>query len=188
MNWIDLIIVIVIIVAIIRGFTDGLIKEVAALAALILGIWGAVKFSSFTAVKLYEWFDMTGQFVGVLAFIITFGVIMIIIHFVGIIVHRIMEAASLGFANRLLGMLFGFLKSVLIMSVIFVILNALDSMKSFLPKKTISNSRFYIPISDVAPMIFPVLGEGSYKRSFDRFTPPPEEKPKKERDPSELSI
>ncbi|NLA49331.1 MAG: CvpA family protein [Bacteroidales bacterium] len=188
MNWIDLIIVIVIIIAIIRGFTDGLIKEVTALAALILGIWGAVRFSSFTAGKLYEWFDMTGQFVGIMAFLITFGVIMIIIHFIGIIVDKIMDAVSLGFVNRLLGMLFGFLKSVLIMSVIFVILNAIDGIKSFLPKQTIANSRFYIPIADVAPMIFPVLGEGSYKRSFDRFKKTPDERSEPERNPAELSV
>jgi len=55
MNWIDLIIVVILIIAVIRGFTDGLVREVAALAALILGIWGAIKFSSFTAGKLYEW-------------------------------------------------------------------------------------------------------------------------------------
>ena len=29
------------------GFINGFVKEVASLAALILGIWGAIKFSSF---------------------------------------------------------------------------------------------------------------------------------------------
>ncbi len=134
MNWIDLIIVVILIIATVRGFTDGFVREVASLAALILGIWGAIKFSSFTAGKLYEWFDMTGQYVGIIAFLITFGVIVVIIHFIGIIADKIVDAVSLGFLNRILGMVFGLFKSVLILSVFFVILNAIDERRPFLPK------------------------------------------------------
>ena len=61
MNWIDTIIVIILLLALVMGFINGLVKEVASLAALILGIWGAIRFSSFTAAKLYDYFDMTGQ-------------------------------------------------------------------------------------------------------------------------------
>ncbi len=78
MNWIDLIIVVLLILSIVSGFTNGLVKEVASLAGLILGIWGAIKFSFYTADKLYEWFDMTGQFVGIIAFLVTFGIIVVI--------------------------------------------------------------------------------------------------------------
>lgn len=180
MNWIDLIIVILLIFAILRGFTDGLIKEVAALAALILGIWGAIKFSSFTAGKLYEWFDMSGQFVGIIAFLITFGVIVVIIHFIGVIVDKIIGSVSLSFMNRLLGMLFGLIKSALILSVFFVILNAIDARRPFLPKETIERSKFYNPIADLAPAIFPVIGEGGYNRSFDRFKKKPGEEKKQD--------
>jgi membrane protein required for colicin V production len=194
MNWIDLIIVVILIIAIIRGFTDGLVREVAALAALIFGIWGAIKFSSFTAGKLYEWFDMSGQYVGIIAFLITFGVIVIIIHFIGIIADKIIDAASIGFLNRLLGMVFGLFKSVLILSVFFVILNAIDSRRPFLPEAAIEQSKFYNPIADIAPAIFPVIGEGGYNRSFERFRKKPDEerkpgKPKNpDTEPVEISI
>ena len=188
MNWIDLIIVVILIIAIIRGFTDGLVREVAALAALIFGIWGAIKFSSFTAGKLYEWFDMSGQYVGIIAFLITFGVIVIIIHFIGIIADKIIDAASIGFLNRLLGMVFGLFKSVLILSVFFVILNAIDARRPFLPKDAIEQSRFYNPVADIAPAIFPVIGEGGYNRSFERFKKKSDEEKEPERNPSEVSI
>ena len=77
---------------------------------LILGIWGAIKFSAFTAEKLYDYFDMTGQYVGIIAFIITFGIIVVVIHFIGIMADKIVDAVSLGFVNRLLGIVFGLLK------------------------------------------------------------------------------
>jgi membrane protein required for colicin V production len=174
MNWIDAIIVIILILSLVTGFTNGFVKEVASLAALILGIWGAIKFSALTAEKLYDYFDMTGRYVGVIAFIVTFGVIVVIIHFIGILVDKIINAASLGFVNRLLGIVFGLIKSVLIMSVFFSVLNAIDARNPFLPKTTIEQSKFYSPISDIAPAIFPIIGEGGFTRSFDRFKKKPE--------------
>ncbi len=175
MNWLDALIVVILILSLVMGFINGLVKEVASLAALVLGIWGAIKFSSFTAAKLYDYFDMTGRYVGIIAFIITFALIVVVIHFIGILADKIVNMASLGFINRILGIVFGLLKSVLIMSVCFSILNAIDAKKPFLPKKTLEESRLYHPISDIAPAIFPIIGEGGFNNSFDRFKKKPEE-------------
>ncbi len=174
MNWIDLIIVVVLILSVVMGFINGLVREVASLAALILGIWGAIRFSGFTAEKLYDYFDMTGQYVGIIAFLITFGVIVVVIHFIGILADKIITAVALGFVNRILGMAFGLLKAVLIMSVFFVVLNGIDARRHFLPRETIQKSYFYNPISDIAPVLFPIIGEGGFYRSFDRFKKKPE--------------
>jgi membrane protein required for colicin V production len=177
MNWIDAVIVIVLILSMAGGFINGLVKEIASLAALILGIWGAIKFSTFTAGKLYDYFDMTGQFVGIIAFIITFGIIVVVIHFIGIIADKIINSISLGFVNRLLGIAFGLIKTVIIMSVFFVVLNVIDSKRPFLPREKIESSVFYNPISDIAPAIFPIIGEGSFNKSFDRFKKKPDDTP-----------
>ena len=173
MNWIDATIVVILILSMVMGFINGFVKEVASLAALILGIWGAIKFSTFTAAKLYDYFDMTGKYVGVIAFVVTFMLIVVIIHFVGILADKVVNAVSLSFINRVLGIAFGLLKSVLIMSVFFVILNVIDAQKPFLPKDKIEKSIFYNPISDIAPTIFPIIGEGGFIRSFDRFKKKP---------------
>lgn len=175
MNWIDAVIIIVLILSMVSGFINGFVKEVASLAALILGIWGAIKFSSFTAGKLYDYFDMTGRYVGIVAFLITFLLIVVIIHFVGVIADRIVDSVSLGFVNRLLGIAFGLIKTVLILSVTFVVLNVLDSKRPFLPMDKIEQSMFYNPISDIAPALFPIIGEGGFEVSFDRFKKKPED-------------
>jgi membrane protein required for colicin V production len=174
MNWIDAAIIVILILSMVMGFINGLVKEIASFAALILGIWGAIKFSGFTAAKLYDYFDMTGKYVGIIAFIITFALIVVVIHFIGIIADKIVNAVSLGFVNRLLGIVFGLLKSVLIMSVFFVVLKAIDSHQPFLPKEKIEDSMFFNPISDIAPMMFPIIGEGGFGQSFDRFKKKPD--------------
>lgn len=174
MNWIDAVILILLILSVVTGFINGLVKEIASLAGLILGIWGAVKFSSFTAAKLYEWFDMSGQYVGIIAFVITFIVIVVIIHFIGIVADKLVDAVALGFLNRILGMMFSLLKSVLILSVVLVVLNAIDARRPFLPHETIEKSFLYNPVSDIAPAIFPIIGEGDFGRSFERFKKEPD--------------
>ena len=177
MNYIDLIIVALLVIGIARGFTDGFIKEFASLLALVLGIWGAIKFSSFVAAKLCDYFDMTGKYVGIIAFLITFIIIVIVVHFIGILVDKFAQAISLGFLNRLLGLVFGFIKNALILSVVFVILNAIDARHHFLPKEAIAHSKFYNPIADIAPAIFPRIGEGGFDKSLDRPKKHPEGAP-----------
>jgi len=174
MNFIDLIIVVLLLLGAFRGFTDGFIKELASLAALILGIWGAIRFSSLTAGKLYEYFDMTGRYTGIIAFIVTLVLIIILVHFVGVIVDRFVGSIELGFLNRLAGIAFGLFKTALILSVFFVILNAIDARRPFLPKEKLQQSKFYGPVSDFAPALFPVIGEGDFYKSFDRFKKKPE--------------
>ena len=177
MNYIDLIIVALLVIGIARGFTEGFIKEFASLLALVLGIWGAIKFSSFVAAELYDYFDMSGKYVGVIAFLITFIIIVIIVHFIGIVVDKSVQTISLGFLNRLLGLVFGFIKNALILSVVFVILNAIEARHHFLPREAIAHSRFYNPIADIAPAIFPIIGEGGFDKSFERFKKKPEGAP-----------
>ncbi|MGD0341686.1 MAG: CvpA family protein [Bacteroidales bacterium] len=169
MNWIDLIIIVILILAVLRGFTNGFVKEVASLLALILGIWGAIKFSSFTAARLYDWFDMTGQFVGIISFLVTFLIIVVVIHFIGVLADKMISAIALGFLNRILGIVFGLIKDILILSVIFTVLNVIDVRHHFLPKEKIAESKFYMPISDIVPAIFPVIGQGNFGQGFDGF-------------------
>jgi membrane protein required for colicin V production len=176
MNWIDFVILVLLVFGLVRGFTDGFVKELASLLALILGIWGAIKFSTFTAARLYDFFDMTGRYVGIVAFLITFIIIVIAIHFIGMLVDKIVDTLSLSFLNRLLGLVFGVFKTALILSVIFVVLNVINAKHHFLPK-AVEQSRLYYPIADIAPVLFPVIGEGNFDKSFDRFKKKPEGEP-----------
>ncbi|MGA1978499.1 MAG: CvpA family protein [Bacteroidales bacterium] len=157
MNWIDFGILIVLGLALIRGFSNGFVKEIASLLALILGIWGAIKFSGYTEVKLDEWFRINGQYTGIISFIVTFGIIVVIVHFIGVLADKLVSAISLEFLNRILGMAFGVLKAILLLSVVFLILNTFDAHRQFLPRDKIAGSKFYNPISDIAPAIFPII-------------------------------
>ena len=154
MNFIDILHLIFLAWGVIQGFQRGLVHEVAGLAALILGIFGAIHFSDFTAGLLIEHLHMQSRYINLIAFAITFIGIVIAVHFVANIVDKLVKAVALGFVNRITGMLFGVLKMALILSVILVILNTIDRKTEFLPQEKIEESFLYQPISDLAPLLF----------------------------------
>ena len=69
MNYIDVVLAIFLLIAAFSGFRKGFIIEVASLVALILGIWGAIKFSHFMAGFLSGQFDFHANYLGVAAFV-----------------------------------------------------------------------------------------------------------------------
>jgi len=157
MNYIDIVLVILLLLAAISGFKKGLIVELASLAALILGIWGAFEFSDITAEFLVENFNWNWDHLNVVSFVITFVVIVILVHIIGSVINKMIEVAMLGFLNRLAGIVFGVVKSALILSVILVDFDRIDRDVNILSKEKKADSRLYQPIRDFAPTIFPFI-------------------------------
>lgn len=174
MNYIDFIIIAILVFALIRGFIKGLIIEVASVLALILGIWGAIRFSGFVGQRLTEYFDLTTQYLGLIAFALTFIIIVLVVHLIANILDKLLEAVALGIPVKILGAVFGVLKSVLILSIIFLILNTINERKDFLPDEKLRESVLYHPISDFAPMLFPLIEGGDLLKSFERYKKKPD--------------
>ncbi len=168
MNYIDLLFIIIFIWSAYKGFTKGFIIAIASLIALIIGIFGAIKFSGFTAGLLSDKFDMNAEYLDLIAFAITFVLIVIGVHFLARLLDKLAEAVALGFANRIAGVMFNLLKSAFIISVILVVLNEIDKNVPFLPKKHIAGSILYKPLSALAPTIFPYL-KFEYKKIEKNF-------------------
>ena len=173
MNWIDFVIIALLAFGLIQGFINGLIIEIAELAALVLGVWGAIHFSWWTADKLAGWFDLQAAWTGIVAFAITFVVIVICINLLGRLIDTVIKAAAMGFVIKILGAVFGIIKTTLILSVVFVFLNSINQKHHFLPANTISKSFLYNPIADIVPSIFPVIEGGDLIDSFNRHKKEP---------------
>ena len=52
MNYLDIVIAILLLYGLIKGFTNGLIKEITGLLGLIVGVYVAINFSSYLNPKL----------------------------------------------------------------------------------------------------------------------------------------
>ena len=147
-----------------RGFRKGLVYQATTLAALLLGIYGSLKFSDLMAYFLFEKFGWHSQYIKLIAFIIVFIGIILLVHLVGRLTEKMVEMVALGFVNRLVGLVFGLLKTAFIISVILYFFNMVNSQREMIPQKTIDQSLLYKPVSAVAPILFPYLKKGIEKR------------------------
>ena len=157
MNYLDIILAIPLLWAVYRGFTKGLVIEVASLAALILGLWGAIRFSWFTTDVLTRQLEWTSPYLPVISFAITFIVIVIGVHLVARLVDKLVRAVALGPFNRILGVVFGVAKMGFILSIILVVVNGIDKNARFIPSEDREQSVLYGPVSLFAPALFPYL-------------------------------
>ncbi len=173
MNYIDIILAAILLWAAYRGFSKGFIIHAASLAALLLGIFGAIRFSDVTARLLIQKFDFTSQYLPVISFAITFVVIVVAVHLFARLLDKLVKAVALGFVNRIAGVLFALIKTAFIISIILVILNTIDRRLSFLPHQQIEKSYLYKPLSNLAPALFPYL-------HFDYIFEPDKENPSTE--------
>nr|WP_320117999.1 CvpA family protein [uncultured Marinifilum sp.] len=154
MNILDILIGLPLLWAIYKGFTKGLIIEVATLLALVLGIYGAIHFSDFTAEFIQQKFNYDSQYMGYIAFAITFILIVIILNILGKILNSLIEAVALGLINRILGVIFGLFKGIIILSIVVYFVNYLDQKLSFISKEKKENSILYEPMVRISETMF----------------------------------
>ena len=159
-----------------RGFSKGFILQLSTLAALVLGIFGAIKFSDYTATLLTDNFNITAKYLHIIAFAVTFIIIVIGVHLLARLIEKLVKAVALGFVNRLLGVVFGVAKVAFVISIILVLVNKANDKYNFLPEEKMDQSLLYEPLSQFAPMIFPYLNFEDIKDDFEKQ----EEKAKEE--------
>jgi membrane protein required for colicin V production len=70
---------------------------------------------------------------------------------------KMADFAALGLVNKIFGGVFALLKSVVILSVIFVFFNRINNTIPFVGKETLNNSLLYEPVRDIVPSIFPSI-------------------------------
>ena len=142
-----------------RGLMKGFFVEIASLIALIAGVYGAIHFSDYAETFIDENSQWDEKTVNIVAFAVTFLIIVLVIALAGKALTKLADFAALGIVNKLLGALFGALKTALILS---VILNIFDSMNRAIPltdEESIEDSALYSPVKSLVPMIFPLILE-----------------------------
>ena len=120
MVFLDIILGILLLWGLYKGIKNGLFVEIASLAALIAGIYGAIHFSYFVGNYLAENMHWNERYINLTAFIITFAIIVIAVTMAGKLLTKIANFAMLGLLNKVAGGLFGALKVAVILGAILI--------------------------------------------------------------------
>lgn len=153
MNYIDIIILVLLVGFGIGGLRKGLITEAATLLGLGLGLYGAFHFSDFTAEKLMDLVEIDPKYLHVISFAVTFIVLTVLVYLLGRLVAKLVKAINLGFIDKLGGFLFGIAKGVLIASLLIMLLNAAN-MTGLIKDEAKQNSKFYPYVERTVPYVY----------------------------------
>ena len=155
MSVVDIVITVLLLFGFIRGLMKGLFVEVASLLALILGVYGAIHFSFYMADFLKDTVSWEEKYISITAFAATFLVIVIAISLLGKVLTKVANLIALGIVNKILGGVFGMTKIAIIVSVVFLFFEGMNSKISFIDKATLEDSILYEPVKSIIPTIFP---------------------------------
>jgi membrane protein required for colicin V production len=171
MEVIDIVLGCLLLYGLVRGFWNGFFIEIASLLSLILGIFIAIKFSSFAQSLLNSHVSWSPKTIQITAFALTFIVVIIGLSLLAKFLTTISTFAGLGIFNKIGGAFFGLLKTLLLISVALHFFHKMNSKVSFVAEKQLTKSILYYPTLKVSGKIYPAL-EGW----FDEFYPEKGEK------------
>jgi membrane protein required for colicin V production len=160
MSFLDIILGSLLAFGIYKGLRNGLFVELASFVSLLLGIYVAVKFSDFSSKTLSGFVHWNPKTIQVMAFLLSFILVIIGISFAAKILTKIASFAYLGWVNKLGGGFFRLLKTVLITSVVLNLFEKINFNNTFAKKETLNNSMFYYPIQKTASFVYPSIEKG----------------------------
>ncbi|MEQ8907887.1 MAG: CvpA family protein [Vicingaceae bacterium] len=159
LNYLDIVIAIPLIWGAYMGFKKGLILELASFVALALGIYGTMKFSTYTAAYLSQNFELDEKWLSLTAFITTFVLIVIVVFMLAKLLDKLLKAVALGLVNRILGLLFGLLKYALILSVLLYFFTIANQQFDFVAAEKMESSLLYEPVQWICKPLLPLWEE-----------------------------
>ncbi|MCF6224007.1 MAG: CvpA family protein [Flavobacteriaceae bacterium] len=157
MNTIDIVIAVILLFGLVKGYIKGLFIEITSLVGLVLGVYGAIHFSYFLSDILKNRVSWDASMIQIVAFAGTFLIILMALVFLGKTLTKIAETVALGFFNKILGAIFGLLKYALILSIVFLVYDQINYSLKFINKKKAKQATLYEPVKNLAPAIFPSL-------------------------------
>jgi membrane protein required for colicin V production len=151
---IDIIFLILLAFAIIKGISRGFIVAVFSFLAIIIGVAAAMKLSYIVANWLQHSFNTGRQWLPFLSFLIVLIGVIILVRLVANLIQRAINFAMLGWLNKLGGILLFILLYISVYSIFLFYLTKMNIIKP----ETIAASRTYTFIEPLGPKIVNLIG------------------------------
>lgn len=150
----DIIVVVILILAIIKGYRRGLIVGIFSFIALFIGLAAAIKLSTVVAAYIGKSVKVSDQWLPLIAFAVVFIIVVLLVRLVAKIIERGVRFAMLGWVNRLGGIIF---YVALYLTVLSVLLFYAEQIRLIQPATT-EKSLTYHYIQPLGPKAINGLG------------------------------
>lgn len=154
MGFLDVLIGILLAYGLFRGLKNGLFIELAAIVALVAGLYGAIHFSYIVGDYLATNMDWNEKYIHLASVIITFIIIVFIVHLAGRLLTKIANVALIGFVNKIAGGIFGALKVAVILGGLLVFFDRANTSLNLISEEKLEHSIFYTPLRELGGFVF----------------------------------
>lgn len=114
----DILIWVVLLFFVAKGFSKGLVREACSLLGLVTGGWAAFRYYSFLSEGIRNFINLPPQVAQPLSFLLIFLLLGILFYFLGHLLTVIFKVMLLGGINRVGGIVFGFLQGGFVLCII----------------------------------------------------------------------
>ena len=154
MNPFDLLMITIFAYGLIRGVFRGLVREMASIVGVLGGFYAAYTYYPQVAKLVSAWIT-NPAYRNILSYLALFTLVVIIVGILAVVIKYLLNIAYLGWVDRVSGALFGAIKGILVIGVIFIVLTA------FLPKGSpfIKNSTLAPHVATVSEVMATVLSK-----------------------------
>lgn len=157
MNWFDLTVGILLLIAFINGYRKGLIMQLVGLATIILAAIFGGRIALTILPEINRVTNLSPEMARVLAFILVFVAIAIVLSLIGRLIQRFIDIVLLSFVNRVLGAIIAAGTMMVFLSIILNLILMLDPNENVISKKIKEDSFFFERVEAVVPAIVPYL-------------------------------
>lgn len=154
MNLLDVILGLLLAFGLYKGLKNGLFVELASIIALIAGIFGAIHFSYITGEYLAENLHWDEKYMNIASFMITFIIIVVLVHLLAKLLTKIADFAMLGLLNKIAGGIFGALKIAVMVGAVLVFFDSVNQATNIIKEETKNESVLYEPLKEIGAFIF----------------------------------
>jgi membrane protein required for colicin V production len=116
MNWIDIILLILLVAALIIGSKKGLIRELTALIVLAAAVILSINYIDIIAIKVYEQLGGSPLVTAIISFVILLAFIYALFRVLALVFYKVANVQKLGKKDQLGGALVGFIRGWVIIS------------------------------------------------------------------------
>ncbi len=152
MNFLDIILICIVVIFLVRGFFRGLVQEILSLVAIVLAIFLASNYQHLIVphLELYISSEIT---VGALSYVLIFLGTITLFWLLAKFIRSVLDIVLLGWVDRVAGGVFGFLEGILISLIGLMFLHAFAPESEWLKESYIApRSQHMIElVGDLAP-------------------------------------
>ena len=157
MGILDIILLLCFIPGIVRGITKGFVQQLISLASIFIGAWLAVKFSSLVSTWLMKYIELDPKIIKVISFAVIVILAVLLLYWIGQLVSKVIKIATLGWLDKLLGIVFAILKVALVLGLLIMLFEGVNGKLGLVKADTLDDSALYCAIRDFGQTVLPFL-------------------------------